>query len=383
MSKRKTQEAQEKLSILDIDAKIRSEFLKESSSIFEYESRVEDLESLLEKGDLSLRTRSNVEYNIIEARKKIASISANERYNFYISDTTELINAYKELMTEPVIISFVGNKITSTNDKRKREVASKYIEVASKYMSPEIKNLVENVNNQGVKIECNNCPNKKTFDIVDTNIYICTFCGSQQTVFIQTSPYKDSDRVNISTKYTYDRRIHFRDCINQYQGKQNTTIDQSIYNNLEQKFETHGLLVGNKNTPKKERFKNVEKHHVSMFLKEMDYGGNQYENVNLIFTTMTGKLLDDISQLEEDLMDDFDRFTEIYDRMIKDGSLKLERTSFINKHHLLYQFLLKRHHPCKQEDFPPLKTLGRQILHDDVCQPIFDELEWNYVPFLS
>src|SRR3989344_3637089 len=131
MSKRKTQEAQEKLSILDIDAKIRSEFLKESSSIFEYESRVEDLESLLEKGDLSLRTRSNVEYNIIEARKKIASISANERYNFYISDTTELINAYKELMTEPVIISFVGNKITSTNDKRKREVASKYIEVAS------------------------------------------------------------------------------------------------------------------------------------------------------------------------------------------------------------------------------------------------------------
>ena len=50
------------------------------------------------------------------------------------------------------------------------------------------------------------------------------------------SSYKDVERVNMATikitKYTYDRKIHFRDCINQFQGKQNATIDKKVYDKL-------------------------------------------------------------------------------------------------------------------------------------------------------
>ena len=43
--------------------------------------------------------------------------------------------------------------------------------------------------------------------------------------------------------------MHFRDCILQFQGRQNVTIDKSVYDRLESEFDKHHLLIGDKNTP--------------------------------------------------------------------------------------------------------------------------------------
>lgn len=373
--------------ILSIDAKIRQEFRNEMDSIPSYKERISELSKLLSdglaRGDLSSRTKSNLVANIEDTKQKIESISANERFNFYVSDTAKFIEAYIKILREPVKVSFTGTTAISTSEKEKEKITAEYLEVASKYMSADMKKELEFSAPPSVKIECNNCLNKKSFEIIDGNLYICTMCGSQQSILLHTSSYKDVDRVNIATKYTYDRKVHFRDCINQYQGKQNTTIDPKIYADLEFEFEKHHLLVGDKNTPRKDRFKNIEKRHVSLFLKELEYGMKHYENINLIYTTLTGKPLDDISALENTLLEDFDQLTDLYDRKIRDGSIKIDRTSFINKHHVLFQLLHHHRHPCKKEDFPPLKTLERQILHDDICSVLFAELGWNYVPFLG
>ena len=65
---------------------------------------------------------------------------------------------------------------------------------------------------------CDNCQNKKDFDAIDDSIFVCIKCYAQKTIIKQESSFKDSDRVNISAKYKYERRVHFRDCVNQYQG---------------------------------------------------------------------------------------------------------------------------------------------------------------------
>ena len=75
-------------------------------------------------------------------------------------------------------------------------------------------------------------PDHTDFNIIDTNIYICMNCSTQQTVLKNVSSYRDIDRVNIGNKYLYDRKIHFRDSINQYQGKQNSTIPKKVYDDL-------------------------------------------------------------------------------------------------------------------------------------------------------
>ena len=265
-------------------------------------------------------------------------------------------------------INFVGK--TTKNHKEKDELIDKYVEIASKYV------IIDVVKKTKDKIICKNCK-CKDFDIIENNIHICINCSAQQIIMKNISSYKDIDRVNISSKYIYDRRIHFRDCINQYQGKQNSTIPQKVYDDLEEQFELHHLLVGDKNTPKNIRFQNILKEHIHIFLKELNYS-KHYENVNLIHYNITGKKPDDISHLEDKLLEDFDILTELYDKNYK----HIDRKNFINTQFVMYQLLLKFKHPCNKEDFTILKTLDRKTFHDEIMSNIFLQLGWNFVPFI-
>ena len=267
-------------------------------------------------------------------------------------------------------MNFLGKPIK--NDKEKTKIIYKYLEIAKKYINIEL-DIEKKNNSNKEKIICNNCKNKKEFDIVDGDTYICLECFSQQVIFKHTSSYKDCDRINISSKYEYDRKIHFRDCINQYGGKQNSTIEQVVYDDLEIQFEKHYLLVGDKNTVKQERFKNITKEHIMIFLKDLGYT-KHYENVNLIHCNMTGKKPDDISYLEDKLIADFDKLTELYDKMYKD----IERKNFINTQYVLFQLLKRHKHPCKEEDFSILKTTDRKTFHDDITKKLFEFLGWNF-----
>ena len=222
---------------------------------------------------------------------------------------------------------------------------------------------------------CKNCNNKKDFDIVDGNIYICHDCSAQQVILKNVSSYRDIDRVNISNKYLYDRKIHFRDCINQHQGKQNSTIQQQVYDDLEDQFRKHHLLVEDADD-KKLKFSKITKDHILMFLKELEYT-KHYENANLIHYNITGNKPDDIGYLEDSLLNDFDILTELYDKKFK----HLDRKNFINTQYVLFQLLLRHKHPCNKDDFNILKTVDRKTFHDEICKSLFEELGWNFSPF--
>ena len=356
------------IDILNLDIKIKQQFKDDSDKIINYQEKLVDLRKTLEDFTLSSRIRKDIEKNIIYLSKKIENI---DNFNFYIAETAHILEKYKKFLQTPVKISFVG---TSTNDtKEKHDIITRYLEIAQKYTDINIE--IPSKNN---KVICNNCPNKKMFDIIDNSIYICLLCGAQQEILLHTSSYKDIDRINISTKYTYDRKVHFRDCINQYQGKQNSTIDQQVYIKLEDQFKKHHLLIGDKNTPKEVRFKNITKEHIHLFLKELQYT-KHYENVNLIHYQMTGKKPDDISYLEDRLLEDFDSLTELYDNKFKNKP-GFERKNFINTQYVLYQLLIKYNHSCKKEDFTILKTVDRKSFHDDIAKICFEELGWNHTP---
>lgn len=112
-----------------------------------------------------------------------------------------------------------------------------------------------------------------------------------------------------------------------------------------------------------------------MFLKELGYN-KHYENINLIYYNFTGIKPDDISHLEDELLNDFDELTTLYDKKFRDN---INRVNFINTHHILYQLLCRHKHPCKKEDFSILKTIDRQVFHDIVMEELFVDLGWPYV----
>lgn len=358
----------DEIDILDIDNKILQNFNNKKNNIDNLKQRLEVMKESLEINNIRQGVIDTLNLNIIELTAYIKDIEENNSLNFYILESVDLIEKYKNILNAPMKISFVGK--SSKNNKEKQTIINAYLEVAAKYIDLNI-----NVEKKE-KIICKNC-NGKEFDIDDnTNIYICLNCSAQQLILKNISSYRDINRINISTKYLYDRKIHFRDCIKQYQGKQNSTIPKEIYDKLEEQFELHHLLEGDKNSPKEVRFKNITKEHVNIFLKELGFT-KHYENNNLIHYNITGKKPDDIGYLEDKLLNDFDLLTEAYDKKYK----HLDRKNFINTQYVLYQLLVKHRHPCNKEDFSILKTIDRKHFHDEICRVLFVDCGWTFVSF--
>jgi hypothetical protein len=361
--------AREEVDILEIDRKIQSTFKVELSKLEEYRNKLKQMDVLIEEAVENDRLHTYLKEKRIVLNDVIENTKNNQDLNFYKAETASLLVKYRKILKTPIKISFTGKR--TCNNKEKDRIINEYLKIAKKYMDVHIE---EDNTNKLKRVTCGNCNSDKEFEVIDDNIYICRECFAQQVVLKYTSSYRDTDRVNISVKYVYDRKIHFRDCINQYQGKQNSTINQEVYNDLERQFELHYLL--NTNAKGHERFKNITKEHINMFLKELGYT-KHYENVNLIHYYLTGRKPDNINHLEYKLLNDFDTLTELYDKRFKN----IGRKNFINTQYVLYQLLIRHKHPCKKEDFTILKTIDRKSFHDNICKTLFEELGWNYLPY--
>jgi len=359
------------IDILSIDTKIRANFQSEMEKIDIHRARLVDIEESMTVSGLKARLHGTLLKAQKDLQDHIYNLENQIAYNFYIIKTVPLIEEYTDVLNIPQKISFMGKP--QKKNLHKEKIIRQYLDIASTYVDIDI----DPCSLEPGTIVCKNCSNKKDFEIIDYNIYTCMKCYTQQTIIKHVSSYNDIERVNISSKYMYDRKVHFRDCIKQYQGKQNSTIPQNVYDGLRKQFILHHLLNGNPSTtPRKLLFSRVTKNHILLFLKELGYS-THYENVNLIHYTFTGIKPDDISHLEEQLLDDFDSLTELYDKKFKN----INRKNFINTQYVLYQLLQRHKHRCKKEEFIILKTIDRKFFHDDVCKVLFEELGWNHLPY--
>ena len=364
------------IDILDIDSKIIRSFDDDKCKIDDYDNRMMELEESLKLNSLTQRTIKSIQESIQELSDHINDIRSNRTYNYYIIESAEILEKYKNILKQPQKVNFIGKAIK--NNKEKNKLVQQYIDIASKYVTIEMESKDKHSPpvKKEKKITCNNCNNNKEFDIEEGNIYICLVCSSQQFILRNVTSYKDINRINISSKYMYDRKIHFRDCINQYQGKQNSSISQEVYDDLIREFESHHLIESlEKCKNPNDRLKHITKEHISIFLKELSYT-KHYENINLIHYHLTGIKPDDIGYLEDKLLDDFDIITEAYDRIFKN----LDRKNFINTQYILYQLLIRHKHPCKKEDFSMLKTIDRKNFHDEECKKLFEEIKFSFLP---
>ena len=280
-------------------------------------------------------------------------------------ETSNILMEYKQILNKPIIVDFMNNKKDNTDEKL--IIIKKFMNVYNKFYNK------NNINESSI-LTCPNC--KSSNYKCNDNYYICEDCGQSSTILGQNSSYKDSERINIVPRYTYDRKSHFRDCINQFQGKQVVNINQSVYDDLDRQFEQNRLLLGNKNTPKHKRYKNITKKHIQIFLKETK-NSKHYEDINYIYQYLTGNKINDISHIERQILEDFDVLTDAYDKLYKQKT-DISRKSFINSQYVLFQLLRKYNYKVNISEFNILKTSDRQNFHDEVCKELFKYLGWNF-----
>jgi hypothetical protein len=362
------------IDIILIDNKIQQYFLDESSKIDKYKETLQELDKLLNSDEIG----DSIKNKLIEEQKlykeKIEDLTNMTSYNFYIVESVPIIESYKKILRTPVKISFFSIPENATPNENKDNLISQYIQISKKYL----KNIDIDIDftTKSKKVVCDDCGSKKIITS-DTIFLICQDCGYEKDLNGTKISYKDISRTTILQKYTYERRSHFRDCINQFQGKQICKLEPGLDEALEHEFEKHHMLIGDKNTAKDTRYKNVELEHVMLFLKELGYD-KQYDNAKYIYSIITGKKWPDLSHLEDQLMSDFDVLVNAYVKKYKYEN-KIARKSFMNIQYVLFQLLNKNKYPCKKEDFNILKTNDRKTFHDDIAKSLFEELGWNHV----
>lgn len=334
---------------------------------------------------------------IHQRQRHLEQMDDSSLLHFYLLYAVPLIEKYKTVASQKVRLHFMQrhhDDQMQTVQRQKQAVIQEYLQLVQRMSEsvPFLHDVLTKIdtplpittpstassnNMSSQPLVCESCANAIHFDIFD-NHSVCRECGMVIDQFQNhVVSHCDIERVNISSKYTYDRRTHFRDCFYQFQGKQNVTIPQSLYDQITKQLLAHDIIPHNyKDLPKEQAFEKVEKEHISIFLRDSKFV-KHYEDTVLIYHTLTGKPVPDLAYLEEELMKDFDELVEQYDRKFKDNT---ERKNFINTQYVLFQLLRRHKYPCQKEDFNILKTIDRKYYHDEICSQLFADLGWNFQP---
>jgi ribosomal protein L37AE/L43A len=352
--------------ILSIDKKIKLYYSSsENKNIESIRKKIIEIDKVLEHSDiLRYGDKNNLQFQKTCLEKELYTLYYDDNFSRYISDTQQYINEYTELLDKKISVSFIKSQKTDDIIKRKNEIISNYLKLARNYY-----NIEEFITEKYVtKMICSECDND-TFDESNEHVHICLKCGNQTLIYGGTTIQNDSSRINSTSKYTYDRKVHFKNTVYQYQGKQNSTIKPEVYTRLNDKFKFHKLLTSGSG---KSTYRNIKKEHIYTFLKE-NGDSKHFEDVTLIHYVITGIKPPNISDLEEELFMEHEKILEVYETVKED-----DRKNFLNSKYILCQLLHKHNRKFNEDDFAVLKTVDRLTYHNDICEKIFEKLDWTF-----
>jgi len=403
MSKPKIQAKEPTMDILELNSKINIFIENESLNIEKCKHILSKINILLQ-GEYNLRPRMLTKLRCLADTLSL-EIEEYENLEYFQIDVDPLIEQYRLLNQERMVIPFFNSNTRASREHltKKEQIKEDFMRKVKGYSS--LKNFELMMKNQFYKVKLPKsspppcvCGNKAEF-IKDEDRAVCAICSTEQSLISNTSSFSDVGRVNMASKYTYNRKVHFRDCIIQYQGKQKTHIPEEIYTILEVKL-IEKQLIDVSTEDRLKRYQKVTRAMVLDILKELESKDIRkfYDDIVLIHHVLTGQPCDNIEYLEDALLDDFDRLTEKYDSTYKDldddtfnedssafvsktdsqEPKSAKRKNFINAQFVLYQLLKKHGHPCTEMDFLTLKTSERKSFHHTICKKLFSLLGWKY-----
>lgn len=330
--------------------------------------------------------QGNISEDVMIDLQKLGEDEKKEKYKFYLIASLPILDEFNNCRKNIEKISFFRKKTDSTIHQNScQDLVQNYTSIVhnffpNKYNQHWLTNENQTVKKKTVKklskIICKFCQKSEDSFQISENHIVCQECGNVIDMRNDNLiSYKDIERVNIGSKYSYDRKTHFRECIKRYQGKQNTNIPDHVFTDIIKQLQNYKLIPLSY-TPEEEVrvFQDIRREHILMILKDLGYS-KYYEDITYIYHKTTKKKIPDISEYEALLLQDFDKLLEVYDSSYKD-----DRKNFINNQYVLYQLLRRHNYSCEKENFSFLKTNDRKSYHDHICGILFSKLNWNFRP---
>lgn len=341
--------------IFHIDSKIRKKLESKITKVSELKHDLSTTLWIL-KNSKNPVDRTLASHKASTIRCSIQDLETTFELCLYLYRTSDILNEYRQIIANSGPRSFVKGAIKESFHKK--ELLSQFICIAQEYAD------IQFINQPIEKIICQDCGSFE-FDFDDENsIYICKNCGTEVEILDDSPSFKDTDRVNMSSRFSYSRRGHFADAMKRFQGIQN--IDPKKISKavkiLKIEMTMHSLTV-----------ENVTKDHIYMFLSEKRLS-RHYEDLNLLYHIITGKPCPNITCHEDELFELFDKQEEKLDEVLED-----ERDNSLNVNYKLYKLLQKVGYPCRKDDFYILKTKTKEDEHDEALQKAWKLLSWSWI----
>jgi len=348
--------------ILHVDEEIRKSLHGRISTLPELQKDLDTLLWISRSSDNPLdKLKAKKEVEIL--RRRMTDIEGGFELMLYLLQTSSLLDKYRRLKAETQQRTFV---VETKADESKLDdintITFEYLRVARNYI-----NLDKKFASSIRKATCPSCKNVLYRQDTKTAALICK-CGVQVDQLDDKPSFKDTDRVNMASRYVYTTRGHFIDAMNRFEGKQNTEIPDSVIQILKCEIKKHGLSI---------KRQTVTKDHVYMFMSEQQLG-DYYGDFNLIYFLVTGISPPNITELRTELLEINEFIDEAYVEIRGP-----ERSNSLNVDFKLYKGLQLICFKCSKADFYCLKTPTKQSEHEEKWAEMIDLLKARYPDALT
>lgn len=328
----------------------------------------------------------NSKYKQLSDMKSRVKINSKITHKHIYSMRNEILNI--EMEYSKLLYTIIGDSYLEKYKELKRDIkvdtfgseTTEHDTIIQKGLDMVVRDFLSSVRyfaifedfNINKTVECEVCGGTSfTQCVEDESLFVCNDCFTETHHLDDTPTYKDSNRVNMSTKYTYTKRNHFSDAIKRYQGIQSIDVEKidTVVAYIEQQMQLHKI------TKTQGKSNSLTKNHVYMFLAESKKFAKHYNDINLLFFKLTGVQCPDISHLEDQLYEDF----ELQEAVYEEYENTCGRTNSLNVDYKLCRLLIRRGWQCTLDEFFILKTREKEEEHDDILKIVWARLGWGWI----
>lgn len=359
-----------KLAILVTD-KIKQTYNNILSEINDYKNKLDKITSIIEikyiNKEIEILTKQLENYN-------------DNKVEEYLNRINDVVKKYNDFRPLQKIYSFANDVLDECDDNyiERQKIISEFLNISREYIEINITKII--------RFTTTNCPFCET-DFVNNpymsfNSTNCSKCGSDISMYIKNDYYKDYNRTNVTNRNNYEDRENFIKALKRFQGKQQNKLPDKLFEDLTKYFKSYGFPTPDeiKNMPLNP---NGTRGNFSrdLIYKALSETGNSdyYEDINLITHILWNWELPDLSDIEDLIIQDYDKTQEIYEKIKSTVSFqgKINRKSSINIQYRLMRHLLHRGYKCSTSDFKIAKTDQIIEYYENLWSLICKEIGWE------
>lgn len=199
----------------------------------------------------------NLESQIIELQKQIESIAdRTEETDYYLNTMEHLYDYY----------------CPSGGHEDRAEIFEQYLKKLDPTYAPKAKK-------HDTVYWCHNCNKERKLNRLEGTI-VCTNCGLTDHTIIEDNKQSYSDGMvpQESNYFSYKKITHFRECIEQCQGKERTDIPRQVFEKILEKLREEGIRDRSK----------LNRNKMKEILRELGLN-RYYEHIPFILTKLGGQ----------------------------------------------------------------------------------------------